>query len=170
MKFPNAQNVKKKSASFTDTLAKQESKETHKEEETSKSYQSHNFCQFQSKAISFCWHSKCNFREDKEVHITRFSNEIFVALVKKKNSCFIWSINRSEFFHLFKNFLKFHFGFFTGTYLHIIIYLIFVAFLWELWIVSSTKLHPLFVGRENFSLFSKTTGNSSKQTFIANLR
>ena len=58
----------------------------HKEEEASKSYQSHNFCQFQSKAISFCWHSKCNFREDKEVHITnmRFSYDIFAALVKEK--------------------------------------------------------------------------------------
>ena len=111
MKFPNAQNVKKKSASFTDTLAKQESKETHKEEETSKSYQSHNFCQFQSKAISFCWHSKCNFREDKEVHITRFSNEIFVALVQKKNLVLFDPLIVLSFSIFLKTFSSFTLGF-----------------------------------------------------------
>ena len=83
----------------------------HKEEEASKSYQSHNFCQFQSKAISFCWHSKCNFREDKEVHITRFSNEIFVALVQKKNLVLFDPLIVLSFSIFLKTFSSFTLGF-----------------------------------------------------------
>ena len=149
--IPQCTKREEKSASFTDTLA---SKETQRSKAAKVSYQSHNFCQFQSKAILLA--QKCNFlelRKKKFTTKTHFSNEIFDASwiffgMKKK----LVSYNCSIFFSfLFQNFLKFHFGVSSLAYLHIIIYLIFVAFWWELWIVS-TKLHPPFCSHREFFL------------------
>ena len=109
--IPQCTKREEKSASFTDTLA---SKETQRSKAAKVSYQSHNFCQFQSKAIllarrnAIFWSWERRNSQPRHIFLMRFLmlHEHFLA----------WKKLVSLLFYLFfpffsKNFSSFTLGF-----------------------------------------------------------